>query len=98
MRAYHHFSVNRSAKHLIVAFSILLLPLVGLFIFSHVIGISFGSSLYDLSVSIWRLGAAFVISTVIAWVLVVILIRGRTESASLAIFDVFQSLPTFTIL
>jgi ABC-type nitrate/sulfonate/bicarbonate transport system permease component len=99
MRAYHHFSINRSFKHLIVAFSVLLLPLVGFFIFSKISGIAFGTTMYDLGVSMWRLGVAFIISTIVAWILVIVLIRGgRTEDASLAIFDVLQSLPTFTIL
>lgn len=99
MRAYHHFSINRSYKHLIVSFSVLLLPLVGLFVFSKISGISFGTTIADLLVSMWRLGIAFIISTIAAWVLVVILVRGgRTEDASLAVFDVLQSLPTFTIL
>ncbi len=98
MRAYHHFSVNRSAKHLLIAFAILLLPLVGLFVFSLVSGIAFGTTLYDLGVSIWRLSIAFLISTILAWLLVVIFIRKHTEGPALAIFDVLQSLPTFTIL
>ncbi len=98
MRAYHHFSVNRSWEHLVVVFSVLLLPLFGLFIFSKFSGVAFGISLYDLSISVVRLGVAFAIATVLAWLFVVLLIRGRTEVTSLAIFDVLQSLPTFTIL
>lgn len=98
MRAYHHFSVNRSLKHLVVAFAIFLLPLIGLFVFSHVSGISFHTTIYDLFISIFRLGVAFICATLLAWVLVILLIRGKTESISLAIFDVLQSLPTFTIL
>jgi ABC-type nitrate/sulfonate/bicarbonate transport system permease component len=98
MRAYHHFSVSRSWKHLAVGFGILILPLIGFFVFSRVNGLSFQNTLYDLGVSVWRLGVAFVVSTVIAWLLVVIFVRGHTEDFSLAIFDVLQSLPTFTIL
>ena len=98
MRGYHHFSVNRSWKHLAVAFAILLLPLAGFFLFSKVSGIAFGTTMYDLGVSMWRLAIAFIISTILAWVFVVVLIKGRTEGPTLAIFDVLQSLPTFTIL
>ena len=46
----------------------------------------------------WRLGVAFIFATILAWFLVVILIRGKTESPALAVFDVLQSLPTFVIL
>ena len=98
MRAYHHFSVNRTPRHLLVAFSLFLIPLAGLFLFSLVSGVSFYISLYDLFISTYRLFFAFIISTVIAWVLVVVLIRGKTEGPALAFFDVIQSLPTFTIL
>jgi ABC-type nitrate/sulfonate/bicarbonate transport system permease component len=98
LRAYHHFSINRSLPHLVVAFAVLILPLAGLFVFSFVSGVSFMLALSDILISTWRLAVAFIGATVIAWVLVVLLIRGRTESTALALFDVLQSLPTFTIL
>jgi ABC-type nitrate/sulfonate/bicarbonate transport system permease component len=98
MRGYHHFSLNRSRRHLLVAFAILVLPLISLLVFSIVNKISFVLSLGDLLISIARLGIAFVFATLIAWILVIVLIRGKTESPALAIFDVLQSLPTFTIL
>lgn len=98
MRGYHQFSLNRSHTHLLVAFGVLILPLVSLLLFSFITKISFIHSLFDLLISMWRLGIAFIFATTIAWVLVVFLIRGKTESPTLAIFDVLQSLPTFTIL
>lgn len=98
MRGYHHFSVNRSWRHLIIAFGFLLIPLIGLFVFSLVSGISFYITVSDLLISLWRLLVAFIFATIIAWILVVVLIRGKTESTALSLFDVFQSLPTFTIL
>lgn len=98
LRAYHHFSINRSLPHLVVAFAVLILPLAGLFVFSFVSGVSFMLALSDILISTWRLAVAFMVAMVIAWVLVVLLIRGRTESTALALFDVLQSLPTFTIL
>lgn len=98
MRAYHHFSVNRSGKHLLVAFAFLLVPLAGLFLFSLVSDVSFFATIFDLFVSMWRLFVAFIFAVVLAWVLVVVLIRGKTEIPALAFFDVMQSLPTFTIL
>ncbi len=98
MRAYHHFSLNRETKHLIAAFSIILIPLFGLFAFSKVSGIDFSTTLYDLSVSMWRLGIALLVGTILAWVAVVGLVRGKTSGIALSFFDVMQSLPTFTIL
>ncbi len=98
MRAYHQFSLNRSKRHLLIAFGILILPIVSLWIFSSVNQISFSLAISDLTISILRLGIAFIFSTIIAWILVVLLIRGKTESSALAVFDVLQSLPTFTIL
>ncbi len=98
MRAYHHFSLNRETKHLIAGFSIILIPLFGLFAFSKISGIDFRTALYDLGVSVWRLGIALVFGVVIAWVAVVTLVRGKTSGFALSFFDVMQSLPTFTIL
>jgi ABC-type nitrate/sulfonate/bicarbonate transport system permease component len=98
MRAYHQFSPNRSRTHLLVGFAILIFPLVALVAFSLVNRISFNIALYDLFISVWRLGIAFIIATIVAWLLVVFLVRGKTEAPSLAVFDVLQSLPTFTIL
>jgi ABC-type nitrate/sulfonate/bicarbonate transport system permease component len=98
MQAYYHFSLNRSKKHLLIAFGVLILPLVSLFVFSFVNGIQFTTAISDLLISTGRLFVAFIFATVIAWLLVVVLIRGKTESAVLALFDVLQSMPTFIIL
>lgn len=98
MRAYHHFSLNRSTKHLVAGFAIILLPLIGLFAFSVVSGIQFKTVLFDLFISMGRLAVALFVGTVLAWVLVVTLVRGKTSSFALSFFDVMQSLPTFTIL
>ncbi len=75
-----------------------MLPLVALSTFSLVSGIAFSVVINSLFVSSLRLFISFVFATVIAWLLVVWLIRGRTASPALALFDVMQSIPTFTIL
>lgn len=98
MRAYHHFSPTRTLAHVLVAFGVILIPLAGLFFFSKISGIDFGTTITDLAISSWRLFAAFVLSVVLAWVLVVWLVRGKTATPTLAVFDVLQSLPTFTVL
>ena len=98
MRAYHHFSLNRSWKHMLVAFAVLIFPLVALIIFSTISNVTFVRAIFDLLISIWRLSLAFIFATILAWLLVVILVRGKTESPALAIFDVLQSMPTFIIL
>ncbi len=98
MRAYHHFSLNREFRHIVVGFLIILLPLFGLLAFSLVSGIGFGSILSDLVVSMERLFVSLLISVIIAWILVVTLVRGKTANFSLSFFDVMQNLPTFTIL
>ena len=81
-----------------MAFSFIFVPLLGLFIFSVASGISFNVAIFDLSISLWRIFAAFVIATILAWIAVVLLVRGKTETPALAFFDLMQSLPTFTIL
>jgi ABC-type nitrate/sulfonate/bicarbonate transport system permease component len=98
MRGYHHFSINRSRRHLIVAFGILILPLVLLIVFSLVTKISFVLAIDDLTTSVIRLGIAFIFATILAWLVVILFVRGKTETVALALFDVLQSLPTFAIL
>lgn len=98
MLAYHHFSLNRSRRHLLLAFAMMLFPLFALLVFSYVSDIDFGNAVYDLLISMWRLGCAFIIATIIAWLLVVGIIGSKFEGAALALFDVLQSLPTFVIL
>ncbi len=98
MRAYHQFYPNRSISHLLVAFAILILPIVGLLFLSITTHIPLQTAFLDLLISTWRLAVAFVIATIISWILVVVLVRGKTEGITLAVFDVLQSLPTFTIL
>ncbi len=98
MRAYHHFSVNRSLKHLLIAFGVLLVPLFLLIAFSLVSHISFFLIFSQIIVSAWRLLRAFLISIIIAWVIVVLIVNKKFEGASLAVLDVMQSLPTFAIL
>lgn len=98
MRAYHHFSVKRNYQHLLISFFVLLVPLFLLMVFSQAADIPIRTSFTDLFISSWRLLVAFIIASVIGWLLVVFFVRGKTENTSLAIFDVLQSLPTFTIL
>ncbi len=98
MRAYHHFPLSRSRRHLVASFSLILLPLAGLFFFSYVSGIQVNTILTELLISSWRLAIAFIIAIVLAWLAVVCLVRGKTANGTLALFDVLQSLPTFAIL
>jgi ABC-type nitrate/sulfonate/bicarbonate transport system permease component len=83
---------------LLAGFGFILLPLIALIALSIVSHIAFPIVIAGLLASFLRLLVAFLIAVVLAWVLVVWLIRGRTESSALAFFDVMQSIPTFTIL
>ncbi len=98
MRAYHHFSVRRSTKHLAISFGILLIPLLLLIAFSVVNKLSFLNILSDFGISAGRLFVAFVISLVLGWLAVVLVVNTKIETASVAVLDVLQSLPTFAIL
>ncbi len=98
IRAYHGMSMNRSYRHVLAGFGFILFPLVALVALSIVSHIAFPIVIAGLAASFVRLLIAFVIAVVLAWVLVVWLIRGRTESSALAFFDVMQSVPTFTVL
>lgn len=98
MRAYHQFSINRTGTHLFVGFGVLALPLLALTLFSYINHISLSGAIYDLLISSGRLFLAFIFATILAWLIVVIFVKGRTEAFTLAVLDVLQSLPTFTIL
>ncbi len=98
MQAYHHFSTRRNLQHLLISFLILFFPLVLLSVFSYSAHIPIQTTFADLFISSGRLFIAFLIAVIIGWLLVVIFVRGRTENTALAVFDVMQSLPTFTIL
>ena len=98
MRAYHHFSIRRNLQHLVISFLILFVPLIFLMFFSYAAHIPVKTSFVDLFTSTGRLASAFVISALLGWFLVVFFVRGKTEATALAVFDVMQSLPTFTIL
>ncbi|MBX4198518.1 ABC transporter permease subunit [Candidatus Parcubacteria bacterium] len=98
VRAYHTISLNRSISHLLPAFGFMLVPLLALVALSYVTGIAFPKIIEALVISSSRLFIAFIISVIIAWFLVIWLIRGRTANPALAMFDVLQSMPTFAIL
>ena len=76
----------------------LMFPLAALLVFSYITNINFEGAVFDLLISMWRLGCAFIIATTLAWVLVASIIGSRLEGTALALFDVLQSLPTFVIL
>ncbi len=98
VKAYHTISINRSMRHVIAGFGFILVPLFTMLAFSQVSGIAFSVVADALIISSIRLFVAFIISTLLAWVLVVWLIRGKKAAGVLAFFDVMQSMPTFTIL
>lgn len=98
MRAYHHFSINRSRERILAGFSMLLLPIFMLAIFSFITKISFDSFVTALFISMVRVFAAYLAAVILAWIAVVTLVKGKTESVTLSLFDILQSLPTFTVL
>ena len=98
MRAYQHFSINRSTTRILPIAGILLVPVFLMFIFSVVTEISFNSFLNALLISFARVFAAYFFSLLLAWLVVVGFMRGKAENFFVSLFDVLQSLPTFTIL
>ncbi len=84
--------------HRLVTIGVVALPFFFLLMFSRVFGIPQGILLNDLGVSAFRIGVAYVIAAVLAWVCAVLFYRGKASTIGLPVFDVLQSFPTFALL
>lgn len=84
--------------HLLFAFSLILLPIAFFIIFSKITHIATINLFGDISVSLYRLFAAYIIAAFLGWVFSVLFYRGKGSTIALPIFDVLQSIPTFAAL
>ncbi|MEO8637400.1 MAG: ABC transporter permease subunit [Candidatus Taylorbacteria bacterium] len=97
-RTYHPFSTARSRKHIVAILGILLIPFFTLLFFSYVANITLPSVLANLSVSLWRIGIAALVSIILGWTLAVLFYKGRRGTVALPVFDLLQSFPTSAAL
>jgi NitT/TauT family transport system permease protein len=85
-------------RHLFITFFIVGAPFLLLLIFSKVVHVAVGDFLAETGVSFLRLGAAYLIAALLAWVFAVSFYKGKRALFFLPLFDVLQSFPTFAAL
>ena len=77
---------------------LVVIPFLFLLFFARISQIATSSLLYDVSISLFRLAVAYVISAVLGWFFAVAFYKGRKSSVALPVFDVLQSFPTYAAL
>lgn len=90
--------IYRSAKHLFITFLFLIIPLVFLLLFTKFENIPLSVLVSDLSISFFRLLAAYLIAILLGWSAAVASYKGKKAEVALPVFDVLQSFPTFAML
>ena len=90
--------IYRSPWHIIATGLVLAAPFVFLLFFSKIIHIPASQLFGDVTISFWRLAAAYLISVIVAWALAVGFYTGRRADVALPFFDVLQSFPTSAAL
>lgn len=84
--------------HLRLSLTLILLPVVFLWLFSKFIHVPISNLLGDISVSLYRMGIAYFLAAVFGWTLAILSSRGKKAAFFLPLFDVLQSFPTFAAL
>lgn len=90
--------IYRSAKHLLITFLFLIIPLVFLLLFTKLENVSLSILVPDLTISFFRLLAAYLIAVLLGWGAAVLFYKGKRAEVALPVFDVLQSFPTFALL
>ncbi len=83
---------------MLIAFGVLILPLVFIVLVGSISQISTSALLMDLGLSLYRLVVAYAISLVLAVGLAIMLGRGKLGDFFIPIFDLLQNLPSFALI
>ena len=99
MRKHHaHARIYRSRLHLLATVLFVALPFIFFLFFAQFATISSIQLFTNIAVSLGRMGVAYLISLVLAWVCAVSFYQGKRSLIALPFFDVLQSFPTFAAL
>ena len=98
MHRHSRRSIYRSNLHVAATVFIVLIPFLFLLTFSKFAHIATSRLLGDVGVSFVRLLSAYIIATVLGWILAASFYRGRRALIALPAFDILQSFPTFATL
>ena len=87
-----------SRRHPLLTLAFVTLPFLVLLFFAQIAGNITADFFAQVIVSLGRIGIAYLISVVLAWVAAISFYRGRRSLIALPIFDVLQSFPAFAAL
>lgn len=93
-----HKHIYHTHWHLAATLFIVIFPFLFLFGFSRFAHIAATQLFFDLSVSVLRLFAAYIIAVSLGWLGAVFFARGWLGQIALPVFDVLQSIPAFAAL
>lgn len=94
----HGLRIYRKRIHVLIAFGILILPIVFIFFGGWISHISVRALGIALSISGYRLLVAYLISAFIALVLAITLGQGRIGDFFIPVFDLLQNVPSFALI
>lgn len=98
VHSFHNFKVYKKWTHLLIAFGVIILPIVFLFLVGRVSDISTQLLTFGLGLSLYRLFTAYFISVVLGIVLAVTLGHGKLGDFFIPVFDLMQNLPSFALI
>lgn len=94
----HRFKIYKNKTHILVAFGIITLPVIFIFLAGQITEISAQNLLTGIGLSLYRLAFAYAISLVIGVSLAVLLGQGKIGDFFVPIFDILQNLPSFALI
>jgi NitT/TauT family transport system permease protein len=96
--AFHRFRVYKKRAHIFIAFGVIILPIVFIFLAGRISELSAHALLTGIGLSLFRLGSAYIISLVLGVSLAVLLGLGKLGDFFMPVFDVLQNLPSFALI
>lgn len=91
-------AIYPSKKSVAVTLFFVTLPFLFLLLFSEITKLSISTLFLDISTSVLRMIAAYLISAMLGWLLAISFYSGKRSLVALPIFDVLQSFPAFSAL
>ena len=98
IHASHLFKIYRKSYHVLIAFGILILPIVFILVAGRIGHLSAQILIVSIAVSLLRLTFAYLVSLFLAIVLAVLFGQGRLAGFFVPVFDLFQNIPSFALI
>jgi NitT/TauT family transport system permease protein len=94
----HHTLIYKSWAHVLVTVGVVILPFLFFLFFAELNQLTIHQLFYNVFISVLRLGIAYVIALILAWIIAVSFYRGKRSAIVLPVADVLQSFPSFAAL